>query len=54
MDNADEVLGKMAQLVTANTKPVSVLGARAISLQGFQYVLRAVYSVSSVGVSKVG
>ncbi|RDJ98789.1 hypothetical protein [Paraburkholderia lacunae] len=35
MDNANEVLGKMAGLVTANTKTMSMLGARAMVLGAF-------------------
>lgn len=35
MDNANEVLGKMAGLVTANTRTVSMLGARAMVLGKF-------------------
>ena len=35
MDKADEALGKIAGLVAANTKTVSILGARTIVLGGF-------------------
>ncbi|NMM03267.1 hypothetical protein HHL24_35885 [Paraburkholderia sp. RP-4-7] len=35
MDNANQVLGKMAGLVTANTKTMSMLGARAMVLGKF-------------------
>jgi hypothetical protein len=35
MDNADEMLGKMAGLVTTNTKTVSMLGARSMVLGAF-------------------
>ncbi|WP_341312025.1 hypothetical protein WN982_10885 [Paraburkholderia sp. IMGN_8] len=35
MDNANEVLGKMAGLVTTNTKTMSMLGARAMVLGAF-------------------
>jgi hypothetical protein len=35
LDNANEVLGKMAGLVTANTKTMSMLGARAMVLGKF-------------------
>jgi hypothetical protein len=35
LNNSDEVLGKIAGLVTANTKTVSMLGARSIVLGAF-------------------
>jgi hypothetical protein len=35
LDNANEVLGKMAGLVTANTKTMGMLGARAMVLGKF-------------------
>jgi hypothetical protein len=35
LNNSDEVLGKMAGLVTANTKTVSMLAARSIVLGAF-------------------
>jgi hypothetical protein len=35
MNNVDEVLGKMAGLVTTNTKTVSMLGARSMVLGAF-------------------
>ena len=35
MNNADEVLGKMAGLVIANTKTTGILGARAMVLGKF-------------------
>jgi len=35
LDNTDEVLGEMAGIVTANTKTVSMLGARAMVLGKF-------------------
>jgi len=35
VDNANDVLGTMAELVSANTKTMSVLGARAMVLETF-------------------